>query len=263
MVWDGDINVEGATEQFKRRVGQLEYSATLSQFIYNSANTQKVLGVPTRIEDLYLFAYQGGLKYYTNSAGTSFFQANPTFYTYVNESGNRNPLITRGTFSPTNQFGINNLFIFDLPIEYTWVTTGGTLMRLYGDYSINLDGDARATKYGRADLKSENKAYLIGYQYGKAVNKGEWDASITYSSTGAFSLDQNLVDSDIFDSKVNMEGWAIKANYALGAATQLALTYAMADRKDTSLLAPGTGDIGTSNKLDNYKLLQVDLNVKF
>ena len=263
MVWDGDINPEGATEQFKRRVGKFEYSATLSQFIYNSANTQKLIGIATRVEDLYLFAYQGGLKYYTNDAATSFFQINPTFYSYVNEKGTRNPLITRGTFSPTNQFGINNLFIFDLPMEYTWVTAGGTTMRLLGDFSINLDGDARATKYGRPDLKGENKAYLIGYQYGKAVNKGEWDAAVAYSSTGAFSLDQNLVDSDIFDSKVNMEGWAIKADYALGAATQLTITYAMADRKVADLIAPGTGDIGTSNKLDNYKLLQVDLNVKF
>jgi Putative porin len=263
MVWDGDINVEGATEAFKRRVGKFEYSATLSQLIYNSANTQKLLGVPTRVEDLYLFAYQGGLKYYTNDVGTAFFQINPTFYQYVNESGTRNPLITRGTFSPTNQFGINNLFIFDLPIEYTWVTTGGKVMRLYGDYSINLDGEARATKYGRADLADEDTAYLIGYQYGKAVNKGEWDASLTYSSTGAFSLDQNLVDSDIFDSKVNMEGFALKANYALGAATQLAFTYAAGDRKEDSLIAPGAGDIGLSNKLDNYVLLQLDLNVKF
>ena len=263
MVWDGDINVEGATEAFKRRSGKIEYSATLSQLIYNSASTQKLLGVPTRVEDLYLFVYQGGLKYFTNEVGTSFFQINPTIYQYVNESGNRNPLITRGTFSPTNLFGINNIFNLDIPVEYTWVTTGGTVMRLYGDFTINLDGDQRAKKYGRADLEDENTAYLIGYQYGKAVNKGEWDASLTYSSTGAFSLDQNLVDSDIFDSKVNMEGWAFKANYALGAATQLSLTYAMADRKVADLIAPGTGDIGVSNKLDDYKLLQLDLNVKF
>lgn len=263
MVWDGDINTEGLAEQFKRRSGKFEYSLTLGQFVYNSASTQKVIGVANDVEDLYLFAYQGGLKYFTNEVGTAFFQVNPTFYQYVNESGLLNPLVTRGTFSPTNHFGINNLFVFELPIEYTWVSAGGVTMRLFGDFAINLDGEERARKYGRPDLKDENKAYMVGFQYGKAVNKGEWDARIGVLSTGAFSLDQNLVDSDIFDSRVNMEGWALSCNYALGAATMLTVTYADGERKEDSLLAPGTGDIGSNNKLDSYQLLQIDLNLKF
>ena len=82
-------------------------------------------------------------------------------------------------------------------------------------------------------------------------------------STGAFALDPNLVDSDIFDSRTNMQGWVVNANYALGAATQLTFTYAHGERKDKSIAAPGAGDTGTNNKIDNYRMLQLDLNMKF
>ena len=184
------------------------------------------------------------------------------FYQYINESGNANPVPFRGNFSPTNAFGINNLFVLDIPLEYDWLI-GGVPARVYGSFAINFDAEARARKFGTPALDGEDKAWLVGFQYGKATNKGEWDARIAYQSVGAFALDPNLVDSDVFDSRVNMKGFVIGANYALGAATQIALTYAAGDRVEESIIAPGAGDIGANNKLDNYQMLQLDLNVKF
>ncbi len=172
MVWDADINPEGFAEQWKHRYGQIEYSATFAQFLYNAANTQKAIGIASRVQDLGLFAYQGGVKVYTNELATSFFQANPTFYQYINEQGSSNPAPFKGNFSPSNIFGINNLFVFDLPMEYDWVTGGGVPLRIWGDYAVNLDGDQRAAKYGTPDLKNESDAYLIGFQYGKAGQQG-------------------------------------------------------------------------------------------
>ncbi len=262
MVWDADINPEGFAEQYKHRAGKFEFSGTFAQFLYNAANTQKAIGIATKVEDLGLFAYQGGLKYYTGEGVTSFFQASPTFYQYVNESGAKNPVPFKGDFSPANIFGINNLFVFDMPLEYDWLING-VPTRVFGDYAVNLDADARARKYGRPDLGSEDTAWQIGFQYGKATNTGEWDIRVGYQETGAFALDPNLVDSDIFDSRVNMKGWAVSANYALGAATLVTVTYADGDRKEKSLPAIGSGDTGTNNKIDNYHMLQLDLNVKF
>jgi hypothetical protein len=262
MVWDGDINPEGLVEQYRRRVGQVEFGVTLAQYLYNAANTQNLIGVVDNVEDLGLFAYQGIFRYYTGEGVTSYFQAAPVFYQYINESGMRNPVPFRGNFSPTNGFGINNLFVLEIPIEYNWLI-GGVPVRAYGDFAINLDADARATKFGRPDLSGEDTAYLVGFQYGRAVNKGEWDARLSYQSVGAFALDPNLVDSDVFDSRVNMQGWAFSANYALGAATQVTLTYAQGERVEESIIAPGAGDIGANNRLDDYKLVQLDLNVKF
>jgi len=71
------------------------------------------------------------------------------------------------------------------------------------------------------------------------------------------------VDSDLFDSKTNMQGFVLGANYALGAATQLSLTLAKGQRVNDSVIASGSGDIGSNNALDKYWLFQCDLNIKF
>ena len=260
-VWDADINPEGLAEQYKHRAGKAEYGVTLTQFIYNPANTQNPFGTAPDVKDLGLFAYQGSFRYYTGEGVTKFFQVAPVFYQYINE-GSQNPAGFRGTFTPTNTTAVNNLFVLDIPLEYDWLING-VPARAYGSFAINFDAEARARKFGTPNLDGEDKAWLIGFQYGKATNKGEWDARVAYQSVGAFALDPNLVDSDVFDSRVNMKGFVVGVNYALGAATQVALTYAAGDRVEESIIAPGTGDIGGNNKLDNYQLLQLDLNVKF
>jgi hypothetical protein len=263
LVWDGDINPEGFAEQYKHRLDKFEFGGTFAQFLYNAANTQKVLGATSNVQDLGLFAYQANVRYYTGEGTTAFLQVSPTLYQYINESGVNNPVPFRGNFTPGNIFGINNLFVLDIPIEYDWLI-GGVPTRVFGDFAVNLDADARARKYGRPDLgSSEDKAWQLGLQYGKAVNPGEWDMKVGYQSTGAFALDPNLVDSDIFDSRVNMKGWFISANYAVGAATQVTITYANGDRKNKTLPAIGSGDTGTNNNIDNYNLWQLDLNLKF
>ena len=140
---------------------------------------------------------------------------------------------------------------------------GGVPLRAFADVAVNFDADKRAAKFLRPDLDGEDKAFHLGFQYGKATLPGEWDARLIYQSVGAFALDTNLVDSDLFDSKTNLRGWILGANYALGSATQLSLTYGSAKRKNSTIIAPGTGDVGSNNALDKYWLLQVDLNIKF
>jgi len=260
MVWDADINPEGFAESFKRRVDKFEYSVTAAQFLYSAAGTQNTFGAAANVQDLFLFAWQGGLKYYQEGA-TTFFQVNPTVYHYV-RNNKYNPAAFKGTFTPTSAAAVNNLFVVDVPVEYNWVSNGVPL-RAFGDFAVNLEGDDRATKWGRADLDSENTAWQVGIQYGKAANKGEWDVKALYQSVGAFALDPNLVDSDIFDSRTNMRGWVVSGNYALGAATMFTLTLGNGERKEDSIIAPGAGDIGSNNALDKYWLLQADIVVKF
>ena len=157
--------------------------------------------------------------------------------------------------------------VLEIPAEYDWLING-TPVRVFGDYAVNLDGDDRARKFGGAVTSGEDTAWTLGAQYGKASNRGEWDVKAFYQTVGAFALDPNLVDSDIFDSRTNMKGFVIGANYALGAATQLTLTYGSGKRKNESLIAPGAGDIATVNTtllntLHRYQVLQLDLNIKF
>jgi hypothetical protein len=153
--------------------------------------------------------------------------------------------------SATNAAPVNNLFVLEVPFEYNWVAKNGVPLRAFADVAINFDADQRAAKFGRTDLDGEDKAFHVGFQYGKASLPGEWDARVIYQSVGAFALDANLVDSDLFDSKTNMQGFIVGGNYALGAATQLSLTYASGERKNDTVIAPGAGDVGSNNALED------------
>ena len=260
MVWDGDINPEGFAEQYKHRVENFEYSATLGQFLYGTNGKQIPYGTNTSTHDLWLFAWQTGAKYYVDGP-TKFLQINPTLYTYYRNNSAQTLSPFNGQFKPGNNGAVNDLLVVDMPFEYDW-TVGGTPMRAFGDVAVNLEGSTRAKNFS-ATASNDNVAYHAGIQYGKAVNKGEWDAKVFYQSIGAFALDANLVDSDLFDSRTNMQGWVVSGNYAIGAATQISLTLADASRKNSNLIAPGSGDIEKDNALKKYRLLQVDLNLKF
>lgn len=267
MVWDGDINPEGLAEQFRTRRGNDEFFVTLAQFVYGTSSTQNPFApvTPANVagtKDLYLTAWQAGYKRYIEGS-SRFFQIAPAIYYYAGADQRANVAAFNGAMSATNASPVNNLFVVEVPLEYNWVAANGAPMRAFADLAVNLDADARATKFGRADLTGQDKAFHVGLQYGKAALPGEWDARIAYQSVGAFALDANLVDSDLFDSRTNMRGFVLGANYALGAATQLSLTYARADRKNKSVIASGAGDTGSNNALDAYQLFQVDLNVKF
>jgi polyhydroxyalkanoate synthesis regulator phasin len=263
MVWDADINPEGFAEQYRHRDGKNEFFGTFGQFLYSTSGNQTPFGasIVAGSKDLYLLAWQGGYKRYVEGA-TNYFQVAPVVYNYIADQ-RRNPAAFNAFFSPTNGAAINNLFVLDVPFEYNWVTKGGVPLRAFADVAMNFDAKARATKYGKPLLDGEDKAYHVGFQYGKAVNKGEWDAKIFYQSIGAFALDPNLVDSDIFDSRTNMQGVVVGANYALGGATQLSLTYGQGSRKNSTISVPGSGDLGANNALDKLRLFQIDLNVKY
>jgi hypothetical protein len=269
MVWDGDINPEGLAQQFKYRTGNNEFFGNFGQFLYSTGATQNPFGAATVGEDdIYLLGTQLGYKHYIEST-TTFFQIAPVLYSYAGYNKANSVAGFTGVFTAVaaQQDSVNDLLVLEIPVEYNWLIDG-TPVRVFGDYAINLDGDDRARKFGGAVTSGEDTAYTIGAQYGKATNAGEWDVRAVWQSVGAFALDPNLVDSDIFDSRTNMKGLVISANYALGAATQLTLTYGTGKRANESLIAPGTGDIATTNTtlintLHKYQILQLDLNIKF
>ena len=127
---------------------------------------------------------------------------------------------------------------------------------------VNLDGGDRAAAAGHPDKGDQKWAYQIGIGIGQLKAKHEWQLNVFWQHTDQYSLDPNLVDSDLFDSRVNMEGIGVQAGYMLSDAVWVNLTYGYGWRADTSLGTGGAGDIGI-NPLDHYQIFQADLNVKF
>lgn len=301
MVWDADINPEGIAEQWKHTFnlsfggGQttaatdygkdgksaaavsseptrmtIDVFANLAQFVYDDSNPENPIGpAPNGIPntDAYLLAWQVGAK--VNFTKDIYLQFAPTLYNYTGNGDSFNvhfvgdPNFKQGTATITpNQTGINSLLVFDMPVEFGW-KIGEIPMRVFGDFAVNLEGDARAAAAGHPDKGDDRYAYQVGLGIGKIKQKHDWQIQGFYQHVDQFALDPNLVDSDIFDSRVNMEGFAVQAGYAISDAVTFNLTYGYGQQADRALGTGGVGDAFTINPLRKYNIFQADLNVKF
>jgi len=93
MVWSPSINPEGLAEQFKATVGQVDFFATLGQFLYQDANP--VAATPDlglgfnngatgqNANNIFQLAWEGGLTYHITP--TTSFKVAATFYQYEGE----------------------------------------------------------------------------------------------------------------------------------------------------------------------------------
>lgn len=303
MLWDSDINPEGVAEQWKHtfnlnlgggsgtaaaydkdgkqtaaaatsepRKIAIDVFANLGQFVYDDANPEDPVGPQPRGVphfDAYLLAWQVGAK--INFSKDMYLQFAPTFYNYTGAGDTFNtffsgdPSFRRTPGGPVvalNQTGVNSLLVFDMPTEFGF-KVGEIPIRLFGDFATNLQADDRALAAGHPDKGDQRYAYQIGLGLGKVKVKHDWAIQGFYQHVEQFAVDPNLVDSDIFDSRVNMEGFAISGSYALSDAVTATLTYGYGTQIDRDLGTGGVGDAFSLNPLRKYNIFQADLSVKF
>ncbi|MFA6286902.1 MAG: putative porin [Opitutaceae bacterium] len=259
MVWDDDINPEGLVEQWQHESGNVTWKANLGQLLYEGSGTTNPIGTGISRQNTFLWVAQAGAKVKFNNG--SAVQVMPTYYGY---SGSATSMTKLGTTAAGTNSGIlrpTGLSIIDIPAEYSF-KLGGLPAKVWVDYAYNMDAEDRAAAAGRPTFDGEDTAYQLGVGVGAAKVKGDWEAKLYYQSVDAFALDSNLVDSDLFDSRTNMEGFVTSFSYVLSNGVTAKFTYANAKRKEQNLASYGAGDIATPN-LDNYQLFQADLNVKF
>jgi hypothetical protein len=256
---------------------KIDVFATFGQFVYDDANPENPLGaratttanggsqrVPNT--DAFLLAWQVGAKF--TFPKTLYAQIAPTFYNYTGNGDTFNvhfqggdPNLSNTASMAQNQTGINSLLVFDMPMEVGW-KLGHLPMRLFADFAVNLDGDERALAAGHPDKGDQRYAYQVGVGLGQLKAKNDWQVDVFWQHSEQYSLDPNLIDNDIFDARLNMQGVGLRAGYALSNAVILNLTYLYGWRIDNSLGTGGVNDIAI-NPLDQYQLLQADLNIKF
>ena len=252
---------------------KLDLFANFAQLIYDDVAVENPLGgrpiangnqVPR--DDAFLLAWQVGAR--LTFPNNIYIQIAPTLYNYTGNGDNFNThfiggdeTLTNSASLATNQTGINSLLIFNMPWEIGW-KVGELPMRIFGDFAVNLEADDRAAAAGFPDKGDERYAYEVGLAIGQLKAKREWELRVFWQHTEQYSLDPNLVDSDLFDSRINMEGIGVKLGYMLSDAVFAELTYGYGWRADSSLGTGGIGDIGI-NPLDHYQIFQADLNVKF
>jgi hypothetical protein len=299
LLWNDDINPEGLAEQWKHTFVfggeapapppsfskdgkavvagpsaepflKIDVFANFGQFVYDDSNPSNPIGpIPTVTQPIggetqqvptanaFMLGWQVGARF--DFPHIVYFQLAPTLYNYT---GDGNTFNIHFSGDPGgNQTGINSLLVFDMPMELGW-KIGKIPMRIFGDFATNFEADDRADAAGHSDKGGDRYAYQIGLGIGQLKEKRDWEIRAWWQHQDQFALDPNLVDSDLFDSRLNLQGVAVKAGYMLSDAVIFNLTYAYAWRIDDQLGTGGTGNL-TINPVDQYQIFQADLSFKF
>ena len=259
-----------SSEPWKLKV---DVFANFGQFLYDDANPENPLGlrgftndrlVPNT--DAWLLAWQVGAKF--NFPNNYYFQVAPVLYTYTGLGDTFNsffrggdPTLINADSLKQNQSGANSLLVLEIPTEFGF-KVGELPVRIFSDFAVNFEADARAEAAGRPDKGDQRYAYQIGAAIGQLKAKRDWQLQAYWMHSEQYALDPNLVDSDFWDSRVNMEGVVVQGGYALSDAVTFNLSWGYARRVDRTLGTGGAGDIGV-NPLDKYQIFQADLNLKF
>jgi len=291
----GAVNSVAATEGYRKEGGKgfvapapsepfklkIDVFANFAQFVYDDSNPENPIGprstttgqtgrvrgsqlIPNT--DAFLLAWQVGARF--TFPKNIYAQLAPTLYNYTGSGdsfnihfrGGENSLSNTASMA-TNQTGINSLLVFDMPMEIGW-KLGELPIRIFGDFAVNLEADERAKAALHPEKGDQRYAYQVGIGVGQLKVKKDWQLDVFWQHQEQYSLDPNLVDSDIFDGRVNVEGVAARAGYMLSDAVSLNLTWAYGWRIDSDLGTGGAHDIAV-NPMDQYQIFQADLNVKF
>ncbi|MGC9035911.1 MAG: putative porin [Verrucomicrobiia bacterium] len=265
LVWDSDLNPEGLMEKFKYSTEKYDLFATFGQFLYDDVNPENPFGTGAIHHDSFMLAWQVGANLKLNK--TMSFQIAPVVYNYTGKGDTYNTIFNPAGGAIT---GINDLLVVDIPAEFNFKALG-LPWKIFGQVAVNVKGSDRAAAarainpLAYANSGSEDLAYQAGIAIGKSGKKGTWDARIFWLHRELFSLDPNLVDSDLYDSSLNMEGIGLSLNYSITDNIFATLTYGYGDRINKTL-ATGSGDLGDFGKTyttTRFNLLQIDLNWRF
>jgi hypothetical protein len=310
MVWDSDINPEGAFEKFKLATDSVDWFADFGQFDYQDPNP----GSSFPSSDTFLLAWQAGatVKLPKNMS----FKIAPILYNYVGVSGSsgglNEPYVGQGGYQGTtngvnlgvpgasagnvaayNEEGLDNLLILEIPFEFDFklpTTPLGKLQaRVFGDFAYNFEGDDRAAAAYHANpsafpglsgaVNGQDKAFQIGFGigsdgpvygptqglvYGSTSKKNTWEARVYWQHVEQYALDVNLMDSDFFEGRANLQGVYVAFAYGITDAIIGTVRYGHAARIDGDLGTGGNNlDIPGINPVNNYNLVQMDLTWRF
>jgi hypothetical protein len=254
--------------------------ANFGQFIYEdtwtnnfNVNSNGQLQSPQQ-NDLWQLGFQVGAK--ANFNKNTFLQVAPTFYTYTGAgnvfngkfNGDGPSVVVPTGGSPTlvfpNEVAVNDLNILDIPAEFDW-KMWNIPFRVFGDFADNLTSQQRANGAGHPDKGNEGIAYQLGLGVGKLKKAGDWELTAWWQHSEQYSLDPNIIDDDVFDGRLNMQGFYVQASYAVTDYFSVIVQGSRGRQIDTSLGTAGSGALGepAGLPLKEASLLYVNLSLKF
>ncbi len=278
MIWDKDLTWDGVSWKTKYKMSkQTTISTTGGVNTVTGDDTQTSMFDDDKDSQYQLSAQVIGKHKFDKKSGPSA-KVGLTYTMYTNDDDDGD------IFDPTNigqpaQNALNDLSLIEIPADYKMMVKPGLGMTVFGDYAYNIDGDDRRKAWinsnggGNNGGADDNSAFMLGLGFGsykdfKALDKGkqkkgDWKGNLWYQEVGTYSVDPNHVDSDIFDSKVNLKGIAFKGQYMIEDNVKFNIAYAHGEINDKSVgCTPGVaGD--TKMCIDTMDLLQLDVTYKW
>ena len=302
MLWDSDINPEGAFEKFKYTLGNADFFADFGQFDYQDPGSASI----SPSADTFLLTWQLGAN--VRLTKNTSFKVAPMLYTYAgsgSSGGLNEPFVGQGlngvnvgipggaNVAGYNEQGINDLLILEIPAEFNFnlpnTLLGAMHGRIFGDFAYNIQGNDRATAAYHANpaafpgltgpVTGQNIAYQVGFGfgtagpvygpmqglvYGSTSRKNTWEARFYWQAIDQYALDVNLIDSDFFEGRGNLQGFYSAFAYSFTDDIIGTLRYGYASRINDQLGTGGNNlDLPGINPIKNYNLLQMDLTWRF
>lgn len=234
LVWDSDVNPEGAAEQFKYKIAATgaELFVNLGQFPIDELSGAD--------DDPWLFAFQGGVKQKVGSLGEARLAA--AYYGFTDLQGKRVPNFTSGNSVDAGGALLNDFGVLDVIAEMYF--DFGVPLLLQAEYTRNLDA------MPGNDLNDGFQARL--WVNGKVKKAWDWQANYMYRIVEADAVLDALSHSDFHGGGTNARGHQFGLNIGLRKGVYVALTYFNT-----------TTDSGAKTSKSGRDKLQVDLKLKF
>jgi len=100
--------------------------------------------------------------------------------------------------------------------------------------------------------------------YGSTSKKNTWEARFYWQHVEQYALDVNLIDSDFFEGRANLQGFYSAIAYSFTDAIIGTVRFGYASQIQNNLGTGGNNlDIPGINPIKNYHVVQLDLTWRF
>lgn len=204
LIWDGDINPEGASGHFGFDNALGETFVNGGVWVLNEFGSDS--------DDPFIYYGQLGQDF---ESGNAFGTLAAAYYAYANEEedGTFNPDYSAGT-NTDDEFGVLNVNA-ELGTKFS-----GGKASLIGEYVLNTATDTDED---------------TGFAFGGKVGVDKWSFKYLYGDLDANAVPDTFPDSDRFGGATDMKGHEIAGAYALTDIVELGLDYYNTERKSLDI----------------------------
>ena len=107
-------------------------------------------------------------------------------------------------------------------------------------------------------------ATISAWSLGTTSKKGTWEARAYWQHVEQYALDPNMLDSDFFEGRGNLQGLYTAFAYSFTDAIIATVRWGLAERINDQL---GTGgynaDLPLPNPVNRYQVIQMDMTMRF